>query len=102
MKKGFVPLILTLGLLVPAFAGAQSGTITGDYVGCVTSGALTEFVQASNAQDHRQMQALLDGQCFYLRGRTYSSVDRGFMTSTIRVYTSSGSLVLHVPSEAVR
>lgn len=102
MKRRIFTFILAVGLILPPLAWAQSGSITRDYVGCLTAGALSEFVSASNAKDYRQMQELLSGLCFNLKGREYSTVDVGFMTSTIRVYTSGGSIVLHVPSEAIR
>lgn len=94
--------VVVLILLLPTFAGAQSGTISGDYVGCVTSTALSEFVKASNARDYQQMNALLQGQCRNLSGQEYSIVNQGFLTSTIRVQTLSGSRVLHVPTAAIR
>ena len=102
MKNRLLFLLVVLGVLFPTFAGAQSGTITRAYVGCVTEDALSEFVRASSTKDYRHMQELLRGQCVSIQGREYSTIDRGFMTSTIRVYIGGGSLVLHVPSEAIR
>lgn len=102
MKRVIFPIILVISLFLPSFTWSQKGTISKHYVGCLTDDALSEFVRAASAKDHRQMQELLSGMCFSLKGREYSPVDIGFITSTIRVYTSHGSIVLHVPSEAVR
>lgn len=89
-------------VLAPMAASAKSGTINGPYVGCITESALDEFIGAASNNDQRQMRALLNQLCFNLNGQSYSSIDVGFATSKIRVYTSAGSVVLYTITEALR
>jgi hypothetical protein len=81
---------------------AQSGRISGAFVGCLTEDVLDEFIQAATNNDRRQMQALLNVSCFNLDGREYSVMERGFLTSRIRVYAGDGSVPLYTVSEALR
>ncbi|MFD2741477.1 hypothetical protein ACFSUD_18040 [Sulfitobacter aestuarii] len=83
-------------------APAMAERANGGYVGCITEDALDEFITAAVNDDNRQMQALLGVSCMPIGGLEYSMVDRGFMTSEIRVYTGQGSVRLFTPSEAVR
>ena len=95
--------VLAASLVLPVLSWARSGTIKGDFVGCLSENALDEFIDAAIAKDYRQMQALMRSRlCFNLKGREYSTVDVGFVTSKIRVYAGGGSVVLHVPTKAIR
>ncbi|WP_428541933.1 hypothetical protein [Profundibacter sp.] len=76
--------------------------ITGAYVGCMTKAALDEFVTAASNNDLRQIQALTSTTCTSIEGLEYSIVDRGWMTSQIRVYGNGTSAVLWTVSEALK
>ena len=76
--------------------------ITGAYVGCTTKAALDEFITAANNNDLRQIQALNTTACTSIEGLEYSVVDRGWMTSQIRVYGNGTSAVLWTVSEAIK
>ena len=93
---------LAVVALVPTTVAAKSGTIRGPYVGCVTDSLLDEFVGAAGEKDYQQMNALLNRICFNIEGRRYSTVDVGFFTSEIRIYTEGGSVVLFTVNEALR
>ncbi len=90
---------LTIALIATP-AAAQSGRVTGAYVGCVTKDALNEFTQAAISGDNRHMQSLIGVTCAPVKGYEYSIVKRGFLKSQLRVYTPNGDVVLWVPSEA--
>ncbi|TPW26045.1 hypothetical protein [Pararhizobium mangrovi] len=81
---------------------ATAGTVHGAYVGCLNSDMLDEFTTAAVNKDARQMAALFNHGCYSIEGREYSVVDRGFITSTIRVYAGGGSIKLIAPSEALK
>ncbi len=83
-------------------AGRTPNRITGTYVGCTTKAALDEFATAANNNDLRQMQALTGTVCTSIEGQEYSIVDRGWMTSQIRVYGNGTSAVLWTVSEAIK
>ncbi|WP_110815833.1 hypothetical protein [Pseudoroseicyclus aestuarii] len=93
---------------VAALTAAAAGPVAADkipegFVGCITEDALDEFISAAVNDDMRQMQTLLSaGLCAPIGGREFSMIDRGFITSEIRVYTDSGSVALFTPSEATR
>ena len=72
------------------------------YVGCITEDALDEFITAAVNDDERHMRTLIGAVCLPIGGLEFSMVDRGFLTSEIRVYTSQGSIRVFTPSEAVR
>ena len=50
----------------------------------------------------RQIQALTGTVCIPIEGIEYSIVDRGWMTSQIRVYGNGTSAVLWTVSEAIK
>ena len=103
MKMRIFIVVLSVCLVLNVPAWARSGTIKADYVGCLSESALDEFIGAAIEKDYRQMQALMEALlCFNLKGREYSTVDIGFATSKIRVYAGSDSVVLYVPTEAIR
>ena len=98
-------LLLALSFVGAAFvtpAFAASGTIKGTYFGCLTDDLLDEFTGAANKKDYRQLRALLGSGCYVIEGLRFSTVDVGFLTSQIRVYAGDSSMILHVPTEAVR
>ncbi len=95
------PLALSL-LLGASIAHAQSGTVSGNYVGCTSKESLSEFISAAVANDSRQMSALLGTSCININGLSYSIVSRGIVRSQLRVYSGSNSVVLWTPSEAAR
>jgi len=76
--------------------------ITGAHVGCITKDALEEFRTAAHNNDLRQIRALTSTICTPIEGMEYSVIDRGWMTSRIRVYGNGGSAVLWVISEALK
>ncbi len=96
----FISVGFAVLLLVSPVAGAD--TIKGAYVGCLTKESLDEFIGAAVNKDQRQMQSLLNRQCFSIEGREYSVVKAGFVKSQIRVYAGDGSVLLWVPAEAAR
>ena len=103
MQTSIFAIVLVAILVLPVLAWARSGTIKSDYVGCLSENALDEFIGAAVEKDYRQMQVLVEARlCFSLKGREYSTVDVGFVTSKIRVYAGGGSVVLYVPTEAIR
>jgi hypothetical protein len=81
---------------------AQSETIRGHFVGCDSEASLDEFITAASNNDTRQMQALTGSSCIGIRGLEYSVVDRGWLTSKIRVYGNGSSAILWTVSEAIR
>lgn len=85
---------------VPAMA--QSGTIDGNFVGCVTKNALSEFIAAANANDNRQMQALIGNLCININGLEYSVISQGLANAEVRVYNGADSIKLFTVSEALR
>lgn len=94
---------MTTACCIAVFGGAAFGeTIRGSYVGCTTENALDEFTMAAVNRDRRQMEALIGVSCLPINGLEYSVVDRGFITSEIRVYVGSDSIRVFTPSEALR
>jgi len=83
-------------------AHAQTGRVSGAYVGCLTKKGLDEIITAATKNDMRHMQALLGSECFPIKGREFSVVDRGFLKSQIRVYAGGGSVLLWTVNEATR
>ena len=90
-------LLAILTLFAPAVFGQ---TVKKNYVGCLTEESLDEFFDASMNKDYKQMDALLGLSCARLQGLRFSIIDRGFMTSKIRIYYNDTSFVFYVPSEA--
>ena len=98
----FIGFSFALALCAGFAAPAEAARIKGAFVGCLTKGALDEFVTAATRQDHRQMKALIGATCLPIEGLEYSLVDRGFVKSQIRVYVGQRSALLWTVSEAVR
>ena len=96
-------LVLLVGWGSVPSAEAKKGTITQKFaVGCISEDALDEYTGAILDRDMDQVKALLQSaQCFLITGRKYSTIDVGFVTTTIRVYAGGGSIVLIVPTEYV-
>nr|BDD48220.1 hypothetical protein 3 [bacterium] len=97
-----VKLFLGTVVLAISTSAASAATIKGAYAGCLTPDLLDEFITAASNKDLRQINALLGQGCFNIEGREYSVIDRGFMTSKIRVYVGGSSLKLYTVSEALR
>ena len=53
-------------------------------------------------KDKRLFDTLIGKTCFPVKGQQFSVLDRGFITSKIRVYIGSDYVDLFVPSEATR
>lgn len=81
---------------------ALADRVNDGFVGCVTESALDEFITAAVNDDNRQMQALLGSACIPIGGLEYSMVDRGFMTSEIRVYGGGQSALVFTSAEATQ
>lgn len=86
----------------PPTTKSNPGVISGAWVGCLTKAAHDEFGLASINKDYRQIEALKRRSCFSIDGREFSVVDQGFAVSKIRVFVGNESMVLWVPSEALR
>lgn len=100
MKRFAVLLGLALLPILVSAKGLNSG-----YVGCISKDALDEFTQAAVRKDERGMKYLIGKKCLFtaqLTSADVSILDRGFVTSKVRVYIGSDALELFVPSEAVR
>lgn len=97
LRFAFIASILVLSAGI-----ATAKTISGAYVGCLTETALDEFTNAAVNEDYRQMQALTGTVCASIEGREFSVVDRGWMTSQIRVYVDGSSVLLWTVSEAIK
>jgi hypothetical protein len=100
MKRFVVVLALCF---IPMLASAKS--LNAGYVGCISKEALDEFTQASVRKDERGMKYLIGKKCVFtaqLASAEMSVLDRGFVTSKVRVYVGNDALELYVPSEAVR
>jgi len=84
----------------PAFA--QSGTFTGQYIGCLTQDNLDQLYRAIDSGDKRLRDGLMGKVCVVVAGYDFSILDRGFLTTEVRVYVGGNTVDLIVPSEAVR
>ncbi len=99
-KIGF--LLITIFSSVASLAVAQSGTITEAYIGCLTSEDLDLLSRAISNNDTRLRDSLMGTKCVVVKGYEYSILDRGILTSKVRIYVGSQTIDLIVPSEAVR
>ena len=79
-----------------------SNHITGAYVGCSTEAALDEFTTAAVNNDLQQIGALTSTVCTSIEGLEYSIVDRGWLTSQIRVYRNGDSFLIWTVSDALK
>lgn len=104
MKRAITALfVFALCLILTVPGWGRSGVFQKAYTGCVSKDALDEFVGAAIDKDQRQMVTLLITKlCFNLEGLEYSTVDIGFLTSKVRVYMDSGSILLYVTTSAIR
>jgi hypothetical protein len=94
-------LALAFAVIVPT--ALFSDTIKPNYAGCVTKASLSELLTAANANDLRQIDALMDANiCFPIGGREFSVIEQGLVTSKVRVYAGSSSAVLYLPTEGTR
>lgn len=100
MKRFAIVLALAA---IPLLASGKS--LNSGYVGCISKEALDEFTQAAVRKDERGMKYLIGKKCLFtaqLTSADMSILDRGFVTSKVRVYMGNDALELFVPSEAVR
>lgn len=81
---------------------AVAGTFETGYAGCTTKDALDELTSAVVNKDQRQMDALLGTLCAPVGGFDFSVVSRGLLKTQARVYVGEESVLLWVPSEAVK
>ena len=104
MTMTFRAAILACGIasLSPVLAHAQTGVVKGDYVGCVTKDALDQMTNALVNKDKALFSSLMGKRCLPVNGQQFSVLDRGFVTSKIKVYIAGDSVDLWVPSEATR
>ena len=109
MKMRIFAVVLVVSLALPVLAWARSGTIKGNYVGCFSENSLDEFIDAAVEKDDRQIKKLMRTQeCVNLKGREYTTVKVGPVTSKIRVHPvprssfSAFDFQLYVPTAAIR
>jgi hypothetical protein len=79
---------------------ASAKVTSGGYVACFTESDFDEYNGASN----KGRQYLLDNRkCLVLKGGLeYSYIDRGFLSSKIRVFFDKSSIVVWTPIENLR
>lgn len=92
-----VPVLFMSGLAL-----AQTGRVKDNHVGCLTEESHDQMTHALASQDERLFQTLINKVCFFIQGREFSVLDRGFLTSKIRVYVGDDYVDLWVPSEATQ
>ncbi len=109
MKREIFAVVLVVSLVLPVLAGARSDTIKGNYVGCFSENSLDEFIDAAVEKNYGHMKKLMRTQeCVNLKGREYTTVKVGLVTSKIRVHPvprssfSAFDFQLYVPTEAIR
>ena len=96
------PLALLALCLLATNVLAQTGRVKGNYIGCLTEDYLDQMTSALVNKDQRLYESLIGKVCVPLKGQEFSILDRGFLTSKIRIYVGSDYLDLFVPSEATR
>lgn len=94
--------LLLKGVVICLLASAQlaAGTTKGgNYGACISEESYKEW----NGADTKGMARLMrDQKCFILKsGLEYNIIDRGWMSSVVRVYVGGGSIKLWVPNEAL-
>ncbi len=101
---GFISVlgIFFIGLESTAFALKEKGTITREFVGCLTESDLDEFINYTSRKDFDGMRALLGKVCFSLNGKRYSVIDLGFIRVKLRVYMGGDSIALWTVTEAIK
>lgn len=99
MKKA-VALVATL-VTIGYAASAQAGVLNDGYIMCLSKQALDESYSILQAGKYGMLKEI---GCFPTSSAVDGVVvDRGFLTSTVRiVIPGSGTALVHVPSEAVR
>lgn len=83
-------------------SNAQAGTVSDNYIGCITEEHLDQMTTALVRKDERLYKSLMGKFCVPVQGQEFSVLDQGFITSQIRVYIGNESVDLWVPSEATR
>ena len=91
-------------VMIAGTAGAETQTFSANRIGCISEDALEEWGVAAGNNDHRHAEALMGRVCFWVSGRDYAVLERGFMSSKVkvRVYVDGDSVVLWVPSGHLR
>ena len=92
--------ILASGLASAAIA--QTGVISGAYIGCLTDEYLSQLMSAISTSDMRLRDSLMGSACVVVKGYEYSMLDRGVLRSKIRVYVGDDYVDLIVPAEAAQ
>lgn len=98
----YLPLAIVASCVLATNVFAQTGRVKDNHIGCVTKNYLDQMTNALVNKDRRLFDTLIGEVCVPIQGREFSILDRGFVTSKIRVYVGSDHVDLHVPSEATR
>ena len=96
MKNITKILLLLIGLTLTL----NAATTSGGYGACISE----EYYKEWNSADTNGMQYLVNSnKCFILKsGLEYSMVDRGWMSSVIRVYIGGNGIKLWTANENIR
>lgn len=98
----YLAVTLVASCLLASNVLAQTGRVKDNHVGCLTERHLDEMTMALVNKDQRLYDSLIGKVCVPVKGQQFSILDRGFITSKIRVYVGSDHVDLYVPSEATR
>ena len=87
-------------ILISIITFANASVTSGGYGACISESYYKEW----NSADTTGTQYLMkSNKCFILKsGMKYSMVDRGFMSSVIRVYIGNDSIKLWTANENIR
>jgi hypothetical protein len=78
-------------------------TISTGHIGCANQAALKEVRIAASEYDNIRITEMLDsGLCFSIGGLQYKMLDKGFVTSKVRVFVGSKSAILYVMANATK
>jgi len=96
MKK-----VLLTGSVVGLFLGnLYAGTLNGGYGVCLSESIYDEWVSTDNTGRNYLLKS---NKCFVLnKGVKYSVIDRGWLSSKIRVYVGDTSAVVWTPNENLK
>lgn len=102
MKK--IILALLIFNILTFTANKSYASKAGNYIGCISEESLSNYnTGLTNHDENLTDSLLLSQECILVGGKEYSILDRGFITSKIRVYSDDGEYTdVWVPSEAVR
>ena len=87
-------------VMIASTAEAETGTFNANSIGCISEDALDEWGVASGNNDKRHAETLMGRVCFWVSGREYTVIERGFMSwkVKVRVYFEGDSAVVWTPS----